>query len=318
MDLRACKICGNTSDNKIFVAKEMMFGLKDEFEYLECAACGCLQIVNIPANITRYYPDNYYSYQSKGEEHFIRRSLAKSLKRAVKKRTLDFYLKGSGLIGQALTSKFKSYYPWLKKGMVGSDSRILDVGCGSGELLLRMYNDGFTNLAGVDPYIKEEINYACGITIHKKNLEDVKDKYQLVMMHHAFEHMDEPLHVLKGINRLLLPGGNLIIRIPVAGSYAWRKYGVNWVQLDAPRHFFLHTRKSIQLLSEGSGFRLKDVQYDSYDLQFAGSEKYLMGLSLVDPKDPFTEEQKLNFKMEAEKLNIAGEGDAACFYLEKI
>ncbi|HZH96979.1 MAG TPA: class I SAM-dependent methyltransferase [Flavisolibacter sp.] len=318
MSLQACKICGNTSDNKTFVAKEMMFGLKDEFEYVECATCGCLQIVDIPANITRYYPDNYYSYQSKGEDHFIRRSLAKRLKRALKKRTLDFYLKGSGLIGQALTSKFESYYPWLKKGMVGSDSKILDVGCGSGELLLRMYNDGFTNLTGVDPYIQEEIHYSCGITIHKKNLEDVNDRYQLVMMHHAFEHMNEPLQVLKGINRLLLPGGHLIVRIPVAGSYAWRKYGVNWVQLDAPRHFYLHTQKSIKLLSEESGFQLKDVQYDSYDLQFTGSEKYLMGLALVDPQDPFTEEQKASFKKEAEKLNVAGEGDAACFYLEKV
>ena len=57
-----CTICGNGANNKVHVAQEMMFGFRDKFEYLECGQCGCVQIINIPTNIAKYYPDNYYSF----------------------------------------------------------------------------------------------------------------------------------------------------------------------------------------------------------------------------------------------------------------
>jgi SAM-dependent methyltransferase len=317
MSTERCKVCDNTNDNRLYVAKEMMFGFRDEFEYIECSACGCLQLKTIPANIEKYYPDNYYSYASKGEDHMIQSSLPKKLKRLLKKQLLDFYLQGNGFIGKMLSGKFESYYPWIRKNMVKSNSAILDVGCGSGELLLRMYNDGFRNLTGVDPFIKEDIHYKCGITIHKKQLDELTGKYDLVMLHHAFEHMDEPAAVLKKINRLLNPGGMLLIRIPIADSFAWKKYGVNWVQLDAPRHFFLHTNKSMKILSQQSAFELSDVFYDSWSLQFYGSEKYLKDIPLRDEREIFSKEEMEKFEQEAHELNNKKQGDAACFYLRK-
>jgi len=165
-----CAVCGNVENNKTVVAKEMMFGFRDEFEYLECSDCGCLQIKELPKNIEKYYPDNYYSYNSKGEDHLIQTSFSKTLKRKSKKGLLNFYLKGNNPIGKMISSTYKSYYPWIKTKTLGSNSRILDIGCGWGELLLKMYNDGFRDLTGVDPYIKEEIRYKCGVTIYKKQL----------------------------------------------------------------------------------------------------------------------------------------------------
>lgn len=294
-----------------------MFGLRDEFEYLECSNCGCLQLETIPQNLAAYYPDNYYSYASKGEDEIIQNSLSKKLKRGFKKGMLDFYLRGDKSLGKLISGKLKGYYPWIKENMVRSTSAILDVGCGSGELLLRMYNDGFKNLTGVDPFIKADIHYKCGVTIYKKQLNELTDKYDLIMLHHAFEHMDNPLDVLKNIHQLLNPKGIALIRIPIADSFAWKKYGVNWVQLDAPRHFFLHTNKSMKLLSDQSGFELRDVFYDSWALQFYGSEQYLKGIPLRSEETVFTQEEMDNFSREAEKLNQRKEGDAACFYLYK-
>jgi len=37
-----------------------------------------------------------------------------------------------------------------------------------------------------------------------------------------------------------VPGGWCVIRIPTVSSFAWEHYREQWVQLDAPRHFFLH------------------------------------------------------------------------------
>ncbi len=57
-----CTVCGNPNNNKPFTAREMMIGYGDEFEYFECANCGCLQISKTPNNLSKYYPTEYYSY----------------------------------------------------------------------------------------------------------------------------------------------------------------------------------------------------------------------------------------------------------------
>ena len=58
-----CKICQNTKGNEPYIVKEMMFGMRHEFTYIKCLKCGCLQIKQIPNNISDYYPkEQYYSF----------------------------------------------------------------------------------------------------------------------------------------------------------------------------------------------------------------------------------------------------------------
>jgi 2-polyprenyl-3-methyl-5-hydroxy-6-metoxy-1,4-benzoquinol methylase len=317
MSRYTCKICGNSINNKTFIAKEMMYGLRDEFEYLECGQCGCLQILEIPKNIERYYPDDYYSYSQADENSIVHRSLFASAKRLLKRNILNAYLNNTAKVPRSLVQKIHRNYPWIKQNTINTDARILDIGCGSGQLLLVMCNDGFRHLKGVDPFIKEQIDYRCGVTVFKKQIHELSGSFDFIMLHHAFEHMDKPLEVLQQIYNLLNPGGYVLIRIPIADSYAWEEYGVNWVQLDAPRHFYLHTNKSMQLLSGQAGFVLKDVIYDSWKLQFFGSEKYIRDIPFVDDSMTFSNEQMTQYKLRSIQLNEEKRGDSACFYLYK-
>lgn len=318
MTKTTCKICNNASGNLLFEVKEMMFGLRETFLYMECRECKCIQLTQIPENFDKYYPPNYYSYNGSQENAIIRKNLFKTIKRNVKARVLDSYLGGKGLAGRLLKSKYSAYYPWIQQKKFKSTSRILDVGCGSGELLLRMYNDGFRNLTGADPFIAMPITYECGIKIHKKHIEELSGTYDVIMLHHAFEHMAEPLKVLKNLYRLLAPGGLLIIRIPVADCFAWRTYRNNWVQLDAPRHIFLHTPASIKILNRQAGFEIEDIIYDSFYLQFAGSEKYVRDIPLTDKTELFTREEINEFNKKSAALNAQKDGDQAVFYLRKL
>ena len=110
-----------------------------------------------------------------------------------------------------------------------------------------------------------------------------------------------------------------MIRIPIASSYAWRTYGVNWVQLDPPRHLFLHTVKSMSFSAEKAGLEVKDVFYDSGTLQFTGSERYSKNIPLMDKSGDtlFSEAELANFQRQADKLNKEKQGDQAGFYLYK-
>ena len=59
--MHTCKVCQNSEHNKTFIAREMMFGVRDEFEYFECSNCGCVQIAEVPSNLAKYYPAEYLS-----------------------------------------------------------------------------------------------------------------------------------------------------------------------------------------------------------------------------------------------------------------
>ena len=211
---------------------------------------------------------------------------------------------------------FTNHFPWIKPGIVNLKSKILDIGCGTGKLLLTMQRYGYENLTGIDPF-QEDIFYDNKVSIYKKFVFDLEEKFDFIMLHHSFEHMEFPEKVMMKLASIIVEKGCILIRIPLAGSYAWRKYNTNWVQLDAPRHFYLHTVKSMSILAEKSGLKLEDVKFDSSSFQFIGSEKNLRGYKITDNINLFSEKKLKDFEIEADKLNAVNDGDSACFYLYK-
>lgn len=313
-----CWVCGNAHQNESFVAREMMFGSRDEFEYFECSQCGCLQIGELPADLSQYYPAHYYSFNQTEESR---------IQRFLKGRRIAHALGRRSFLGGLLVRRYgvPILAEWMRRAEVGENDAVLDVGCGAGYVLFAMRAAGFSRLTGIDPYVEKDF-CSRGVQILKCRLEQIKGAYDLVMMHHSLEHMPDSLGVLRQVHRLLKAGGVALIRIPVAGSYAWRTYQTDWVQLDAPRHLFLHTVQSVQLLARKTGFEVADVVFDSTAFQFWGSEQYRRGIPLRDATSygvspegsPFTTREIEAFTAKAKVLNRRHDGDQACFYLRKV
>lgn len=312
-----CEICGNVEHNKRHVAREMMFGYRDEFEYLECARCGCLQNVTVPDDLGRYYGDNYYSVKTRERK-------ANRAYEAIKSARTRAFLGDGGWVGGALLQKFgpPGIPPWIKHAGARQDSRILELGCGTGDALRAMRSEGFTRLTGADPFLKDDIRVAPGLDIYKADVHALKGQFDFIVLEHAFEHIPAQRATLDAMAKLLAPGGVIVIAIPVLGQ-AWRHYGVNWFQLDAPRHLFLHTERSFRQLADG--FNVFDVVYDSGAAQFWASEQYVRDIALMDDrsyrvnpaKSMFTAEQIADFGRQAVELNVQRMGDQATFYLRK-
>jgi len=317
-----CRICQNSAHNTHYTAKEMMLGLRDEHDYFECAECGCLQITNVPDNLPDYYPDDdYYSYEQV--------SAAGGLKGALIRKRDRFAATGKGFIGKIMQGlQPHDKLPSVARTNVQLDSKILDVGCGAAHLLHSMQEAGFTNLLGIDPFNAKDIAYDNGLRVEKKSIHDLNnsdDGWDLIMFNHSYEHVFDQIDVLQKTYDLLKPGGICMIRIPTVTSWAWRTYGVDWVQLDAPRHLFLHSIKSMNILAEKTGFKLDDVVYDSFAFQYWGSMQYQNDIALSDEnsyavnpgKSMFSDEQIKEFSAQSKQLNQQKAGDQAAFYLRK-
>jgi SAM-dependent methyltransferase len=292
-----------------------MFGTGERFEYRQCNACGCLQISDPPPDMARYYPSNYYSYGQAGSS-----------------ASLDLKARTRNLLAHYGPSWLFSGKDWWEKGDrkalrdagIHRSARILDLGCGRGEFIDDLRNIGFSSVLGADPFIQDDIAHPNGVRVLKREAADVDGSFDVVMMHHSLEHIWDQHGIVAEIARLLAPGGRCIIRIPTVDSWAWEEYGVDWVQLDAPRHFYLHSRASIKRLLEGSGFTVTAIVDDSISFQILGSEKIRRGFPLINPETNQTDYSEFlpNELIEAaphrvRQLNKTGRGDSIAVHARR-
>jgi SAM-dependent methyltransferase len=320
MSNNICKVCGNSDNNSIYQVKEMQLGLRELFTYMHCGNCGLMQLQDIPANLGKYYPnDGYYSFNLDLD---IRKK--PDMLRKIKSSYL-IYGKNA-LLGSLLSIGYKApaYYEWMRTAGVKYDDAILDVGTGNGSLPLSLFKIGFTNLTGIDPFIEKEHHYDT-VNIYRKNIFEMIGQFDFIMLHHAFEHMDEPLKVLLQLNRLLKNGKYLLIRTPVMNMYSWKKYGVNWMDLDAPRHIIIHSLKSMEILAAKAGFEIRKTVFDGNYMSLIGSDQYAKDIALPDANSymknksasSYSEKDIENFKAINKKNNEEQQADQAAFYLFK-
>lgn len=317
-----CRICGNQENNHNFVAKEMMFGTREEFVYSECSKCKSIQIEEIPSDLSKYYPNDYYSFNvprqmaSKYHTNILRGLFAK------------YYMnKKYGTLLQPIIEWFNLLYlKILREAGCGFNARILDIGSGVGSKLKKLPDYGFENIIGSDPYISQDIIYPNGLKVLRKSIFDFNEQFDFIMFNHSFEHMSNPEAIMIKLNSLLQIKSNSMIRIPVADSYAWKKYRENWIALDAPRHIHIFSPKGFEFFIKRFGFKLDKIVFESSEYQFLGSEQYKMNIHLQADnsfytniqKSVFSNSQIKEFKKLAKKLNQSSQGDVACFYITKI
>jgi SAM-dependent methyltransferase len=324
----ACRICGGRSLGHL-EAREMMFGLRERFNYIECHACGCVQITEYLQDLARFYPDDYRLHENTSvSDVYPELSIMQRLIRAAKTNLLG----RSGpfrrrFLASTSTQKWLRSRPVMRlylENVPSEDARILDVGCGYGLFLKDLKMLYYNNVGGIDPFVKQDVYHDGHLLVKKAKLGDLTATFDCISFHHVLEHMPDQMVVLKEANERLAHNGILIVRIPVAGGEAWRTYRQNWVQLDPPRHYYLHTERSFTMLAHQAGFDVSSIEYDSFGFQFWGSELYCRDIPLTDARSPFRSDQSIfssdqmaDYETRAMHLNLARDGDQIVAILRK-
>ncbi|MFQ5945157.1 MAG: class I SAM-dependent methyltransferase [Anaerolineae bacterium] len=159
------------------------------------------------------------------------------------------------------------------EALAATPSRLLDVGCGTGELLRRAKKRGWE-------VIGTEISpYACkmaeteGLRVSEGELWEAAfpaGSFDVVTCWHVLEHTREPKRLLGEAHRVLRPGGWLLLATPNLNDHFFRAiYPLvrgRRVRLfdpgDREIHLFHFSSQTLRALVESAGFTVRTVGCD--------------------------------------------------------
>ncbi|WP_246189602.1 class I SAM-dependent methyltransferase [Methylacidimicrobium cyclopophantes] len=293
----------------------MILGSFERFLYFQCLECGCLQIGEIPSNIADYYRHQYHARILE-----LQAPAPKAFSELCKRKAAGLLLSapiGEGAIPWPLRKIFPGFLWQFRELGLRLDSPILDYGCGRAHLLLRLRKWGFRRLFGLDPYLPAQELVEEGITLRKGDWTILRGSFDLLILNHVIEHLEEPLTVLKALREHLAPGGTMLVSTPVADSYGWRKFGNSWAMWDPPRHLHLFTAKAMAIGAGRCGLRVAKVKYDAGKNLWATSQFFALHpeRKVEISQEELTERQRPIRKW-AQLLDEIGDSDMATFYLK--
>jgi len=280
----ACAVCGSTKLTRLY-PKEMMYGQEGPFEYLVCRDCETTYQAHHLDDYGRYYTQAYYSFRFQEPT-----TLSQRLRQLKRRLRNQYYYFGEGLLGQLLARARPCPVNHLSRHVkLCRDMSVLEIGCGSGELLHEIADMGVRRTVGIDPFVADHGQYQSGARIFKSTVYELtqhvqNEKFDLVLFNHALEHSLTPFQDLQEAAKFLKPEGEIVVRIPVSGSEISKSYGEHWWSLDAPRHLYLFSAKAMPLVAKKCGLEVKRVHFEGTIDDFIASEQHRAGITLLSEK----------------------------------
>ena len=143
-------------------------------------------------------------------------------------------------------------------GGASARGRILDVGCGNGTMLAS-FSAHARSLTGVD--IDESLLERARVRLPGADLRvgSIVDglpfesgSFDVVLFCDVIEHLHAPIDALRELARVVVPGGDVLITTPNAGSPSRRLRGKKWFGLQDPTHLYFFDRFTLEHLARKS------------------------------------------------------------------
>jgi len=254
-----CRVCGEELSSPALPALDRHQGIAGEFRVVECSGCGVAWTLPLADDeeLGAFYPSETYAP----------------------------YHQPGGAIGRLLFalangSRFRA--PPFHEASVRPRGRLLDVGCGRGDLLASFAARGW-EVEGCDP--SETAVAVCrdrGLSVSHGALADVAGSlpdatFDVVVYLHALEHVNDPVRELELARRLLAPGGSVLISVPNWDSWQRRLFRGRWFHLDPPRHRIHLSEGSLRTVARRAGLAVLWTRTGTSALGLPWSLQYVVG-----------------------------------------
>ncbi len=241
-NFKACPFCGGKLYEKYSGLRDRLDTTTNTFSVSECTNCEAALLNPMPiGDVSSIYPSNYLSGEKAPKsQSFGRFDLEKWYRYNQYKYDFKLFKRASGLS----IKNAKSY---------------LDIGCGSGERVAFVKDQGCKKSSGVDKFDFAKENFKYKLTIINSGVLDYspREKFQTASLFHVMEHVENPREILEHIRtKILLKGGYLLIQVPNYDSLERRVFKRKWFCFDAPRHIWQFNQKALTDMLNGVGYKV--------------------------------------------------------------
>lgn len=150
--------------------------------------------------------------------------------------------------------------------------KVLDVGCGRAVLLQAMAARG-AECHGLEREGFDIGGVSDTVTVHLGRVDSLpfgSGSFDLIILWHVLEHLEQPGEVLVQLARLLSPGGLMVVAVPNIDSLQARLFGADWFHLDLPRHLWHFSPQTLARLWLEAGLEKADQSVFSLDQDLFG------------------------------------------------
>lgn len=149
--------------------------------------------------------------------------------------------------------------------------KVLDIGTSTGTML-DIFKDNGWETYGVEPSVNAQIAQKKGHNITKSNFENAKLKpnfFDAVVMNHILEHVEDPLKVMKKINKILKKDGVVLIDVPNFASLSSKILKKRWPYILVNEHNYHFTPQTLKKLTQKAGLKTLTVKSRSGIFEYA-------------------------------------------------
>jgi SAM-dependent methyltransferase len=235
-----CPFCGGAGTRALVAWDRNRETTRERFAYARCGACATVFLVDPPADLGRYYAEDYYHFGPDGEPAW----------------------KSSEPQMRAASHRVALLRAHTEPG------HLIEIGAGTGAFASTARATGF-QVSAIEMserccrYLRERegIDAICS----DRPLEAIAPlpPARVVALWHVLEHLPNPAEVLACVVEKVQPGGVLAIAVPNPCSLQFRVLRTRWVHLDAPRHLCL--MEPAALIGRGRELGLTDVALGTND-----------------------------------------------------
>lgn len=222
------------------------------------------------------------------------------------------YLENEGLFKNIFTKRFN-----ILKRFIKQPGKVLDIGASTGTMLDVFKEHGWQTW-GVEPSESALVAENKGHGIIHNYFEDVilkNNSFDLVILNHTLEHLDDPVGILTKVRRILRNSGTVFVDVPNFGSLSSKILKKCWPYLAPEEHKHQFTKQSLGQILKKSGFKVVHWESRSGIFEYANPFLELWQSGVGFKKRFFTDLITFPYSLFATFLN---KGDSMSFVGKKI